>query len=208
MGEFNYTKVNECIKNELNFIPNVAFVTGENKDKIDYKITSDLEGGIMPVNIEALEDLAHAIAKRIYKDNINIDFIIGFAGRGIIPAFVLSRVLKVPLQIGYKNRLLLNNEIIIKEEHSKNKNIYVYLDEKFKDKNICFVDDEISSGRTFINAYNKLKKAGYYVIASVAFIENTSRKGREALKIEGLPLYSAVKVKNMKEEYYDDAKNK
>ncbi|BBB89562.1 MAG TPA: phosphoribosyltransferase [Methylomusa anaerophila] len=166
-------------------------IKGYNSSGIGMKINSDIEGALFPVNYKLLDEASDILVSKMNSDQI--DLIIGLAGRGIIPAFILAQKLKKPLQIAYKNRLSLPNEIIVTEEHSRNKNLYFYINSMFENKRICIVDDEITSGNTFLNVYKELNSKGFVVNCFVAYIEN-GRNGRILLENRDAKLYTVFQV--------------
>ena len=167
----------------------IVYVSGFNKDKIGKKVNSEYDGGVLSVNYKALDDAAIYLSNLLSEQQIGL--IIGLAGRGIIPAYALAKKMNLPLQIAYKNRLKLENEVVAQEEHSLNANIYFYISEEHKNKKILIVDDEITTGRTFMNIYQKLSQAGYDIWGFVAFICNGC-EGKKLLKDNNINLLTAM----------------
>jgi adenine/guanine phosphoribosyltransferase-like PRPP-binding protein len=170
------------------------FVRAPGRNSRRIMLSSGLDGATFPVDSQAVQGAAATIAATVARAVEPVDLIIGFAGRGIIPAFALGLKLSRPVQIAYKNRLDLTPEIRFIESEAENKALYFYPSLDAANSTVLLVDDEITTGSTFISAAAALEESGFRIAAVCAFIEVTGFAGRANVERAGYSLLSAGSV--------------
>lgn len=172
----------------------VVFVPGHGLDGLDVKIATYVDGALRPVDMSRMRHAADTLAAAL-STGPPVEYLVGLAGRGIIPTVICSQVTGLPFQIAYKNRLAGGQrEIRFSEDHSRAKTLYFYPAENLVGARVCLVDDEITTGRTVVNAARALRKIQIIVVAALALVENTTGLARPYLTANGIALHAATRV--------------
>ena len=138
----------------------------------------------------ASEDYARKFAQIIVKSfgGIKFDVVAGFTIGGILLAKLISKVSKIKLIVGEKERSENGTEVV-----------FWNLDKIEKDDNILLVDDVLTTGASLWQAINVLKTKREGDLKGVAVVVDRS-KGMVDLRIKTVSLVSI----NF-EEYYPEA---
>jgi len=153
------------------------------------RIIHSLDGIFGPLDTQKVLKVIRYLSKKI--DWKNVDYIVGFDSRGIIPSLFFSYVSKKPLLITYKLKLDLPNRIKFFEPHAVGKDIYIY-GPKRGDK-VILVDDEIYSGDSMVEAIKELQKRGIIIKDIVCLIEAVKLGARNKIRKFGFNLKSYLK---------------
>ena len=148
--------------------PRFQFIKRNNSDSRETKIIHQFDGRAMPLEPRILEQCAQELSKNF--KSLDFDYVIGFAEGGLIPAFSVAQSLRKPLLCSYRVRMILSNEITFSEPHSAIPDHYLYgLRENDR---VVIIEDEITTGRTILNAVDALNRSNVKVIGLGSFLLN------------------------------------
>lgn len=119
-----------------------------NKDTKKFKIVHPFDGRVMDLQHSILERCALELSKCLNFEDV--DYVIGFAEGGLIPAYAVAKVMNIPFKGSYRVRLHELNEISFIEPHSMRAEHYVYGIES--GSKVVIIEDEITTGRTLKSA--------------------------------------------------------
>ncbi len=150
-------------------------------DKRSYYIRTNLDGRFTSGFPDIIDKICKSI-NSVLPQKTKHEVIVGFAEGSLILAYVLAKIRGSHFACSTKTqRSDLKSVIEFTEEHrSFIPSHYLYSLRK-KDEVIIF-EDEISTGKTVINAYRQLKKYGFSVKAIASIIEITNFEGRKKIK--------------------------
>jgi len=150
-------------------------------DKRSYYIRANLDGRF----VHGIPDITNRICvyiSRLLPKKVNNEVIIGFAEGSIILAYNLAKIRGSNFVCSTKTqRSDFETVIEFSEEHRSFIPSH-YLYSLQKNDIIIIIEDEISTGKTVINAYKQLTKFGFKVKAIASIIEITNFKGRNKIK--------------------------
>lgn len=150
-------------------------------DKRSYYIRANLDGRFIHGSPDVTNKICSKISKLLPK-KIKKEVIVGFAEGSIILAYNLAKIRDSSFVCSTKTqRSDFKMVIEFAEEHRS----YIpshYLYSLQKNDEIIIVEDEISTGKTVINAYKQLIKFGFKVKAIATIIEITNFEGRKKIK--------------------------
>lgn len=164
-------------------------------DSRNYYVRNNLDGRFVKGDIHAIHKVVTLLNKNLPPPSLE-ETILGFAEGSLVLASMLALIRKTTFVCSTKTQKSnITNEIKFLEEHrSALAAHYIYALEK-RDKVILF-EDEISTGKTIINAYQTLKKMGIDIIAIITVTEVLNFSGREIIKRDtGLDLLSLCKIR-------------
>ncbi len=150
-------------------------------DKRSYYIRANLDGRFTSGFPNITDEICKNV-NSILPPKTEREVIVGFAEGSLILAYVLAKIRGSNFACSTKTqRSDLKSVIEFAEEHrSFIPSHYLYSLRK-KDEVIIF-EDEISTGKTVINAYKQLKKYGFSVKAIASVIEITNFDGRRKIR--------------------------
>lgn len=163
-------------------------------DKRSYYIRANLDGRF----VHGIPDLTEKISSSInvlLPKKTNHEVVVGFAEGSIILAYALAKIRNSNFICSTKTqRSDFKTVVEFAEEHRSHiPSHYLYSLQK-KDQ-IIIVEDEISTGKTVINAFNQLMKRGFHVQAIASIIEITNFEGRKKIKkATGLDLVALTSI--------------
>lgn len=158
---------------KISTIPRVNF-SNKRKDKIVHPF----DGRLAPANPVAIREWALALASKL--DLKDIDYIVGFAEGGLIPAYAFSEVTDIPFLGSYRLKFNVDGvEVVFNEEHT-DRSHYIY--GLKPGDNIIIIEDEITTGRTIINAINSFKEKGVNVKGIGSYIVKKELLNTEFMK--------------------------
>ncbi len=164
-------------------------------DARNYYVRNNLDGRFVKGDIHALQKVVNELNKNLPNPTPG-ETIVGFAEGSLILASMLALIRKTNFVCSTKTQKSnKKNEIKFFEEHRRTLSAhYIYALEK-RDKVILF-EDEISTGKTIINAFQTLKKIGINIVAIITVTEVLNFSGRENINREtGLDLQSLCKIR-------------
>lgn len=150
-------------------------------DKRSYYIRANLDGRF----IHGIPDITNRICSNIstlLPKKVKNEVIVGFAEGGIILAYNLAKIRDSSFVCSTKTQ---RSDFKIVIEFAEEHRSYIpahYLYSLQKNDGIIIIEDEISTGKTVINAYKELTKFGFKVKAIAAVIEITNFEGRKKIK--------------------------
>lgn len=146
-------------------------------------------GRFHPVDHAALEHLVRSLAQRI--DVASVEYVLGFPEGGSIPAYAFGRLVDRPVILASRMPLDIADAITFEQPQAGlGKTHYVY---GLKAGNrVMIVEDELTNGRTAVNAVRALRRAGIVIdqIATLFAIDHPTLWRR--MEAEGLTLHVGV----------------
>ncbi|MCF7798522.1 phosphoribosyltransferase [Candidatus Woesearchaeota archaeon] len=143
-----------------------------NGDTKKFKIIHPFDGRVDPLQPQFLQDVGRQLATKL--NTTKIDYIVGFAEGGLLPAYGVSQATNIPMIGSYRVRLKHENEITFIEPHSERANHYIY--GLKKNDNIIIVEDEITTGSTLVNAITEFERLGVNVIDIGTYIVASTKE--------------------------------
>jgi len=150
-------------------------------DKRSYYIRANLDGRFVHGVPDITDKICSSISLLLPKKTKN-EVIVGFAEGSIILAYNLAKIRNSSFVCSTKTqRSDFKTVIEFAEEHRSHIPSH-YLYSLQKNDEIIIIEDEISTGKTVINAFNQLVNFGFSVKAIASIIEITNFKGRKKIK--------------------------
>lgn len=144
------------------------FVERNNADSRNEKLVHPFDGRVIPLHPSLIRPQAHQLAGQL--NLTGVDYIVGFAEGGLIPAFAISDVTGIPFVGSYRVRLKLANEIHFVEQHSERANHFIYGLQP--GSSVVLIEDEITTGQTMLNVINQLSQHQITVLDIGVYILN------------------------------------
>jgi len=141
----------------LAVLNSVAFVPQMNGRR---HILHRLDGRSVAMNPKELLSLVRGLATGIDLDGV--DYIVGFPEGGVLPAFAFAQIVDRPLLLSTRLHLMLSPVISFEEPHTRLGTTH-YLYGLREAHRVVIIEDEITTGRTVINAVRALRAAGVHV---------------------------------------------
>jgi adenine/guanine phosphoribosyltransferase-like PRPP-binding protein len=138
--------------------PRVSLVP--NRDGRRRHIVHALNGRLYPVDHAALDALVTALARAI--DVHDVDVVVGFPEGGAIPAYAFARAVGRPVLLASRLLLDVPGAITFEEPHSQvgtTQNLYGLR----PGQRVVIIEDELTNGRTALNAVRALRQAGVVI---------------------------------------------
>ena len=107
-----------------------------------------------------LLSVARELAMGIDMDGV--DYVLGFPEGGVLPAFAFAQIVDRPLLLSTRLHLMLSPVISFEEPHTRLGTTH-YLHGLRSAHRVVIVEDEVTTGRTIINAVRALRAAGVHV---------------------------------------------
>lgn len=162
-----------------------------------FKVPPKLEIALFNIlgETKLVEKVARALAKKLPK---NIDVIITPEVKSVCLAYELSKVLKVPYIVLRKTLkpYMLNSLSAEVLSITTGKSQSLYLDGKDRklltNKNVCLIDDVISTGSTVFGMRKMMQKAKAKIVAeSAVFTEGEDETWKNVISLGHLPLFKS-----------------
>lgn len=113
--------------------------------------------GMRPRELSAfVRDLAAVI------DTSRVDYVLGFPEGGTLPAFAFADLVDRPLVVSTRLRLQIDPAISFEEPHSRLGPTHWLFGLRAGDR-VVIIEDEVTTGRTVVNAVRALRDAGVLV---------------------------------------------
>jgi adenine/guanine phosphoribosyltransferase-like PRPP-binding protein len=91
-----------------------------------------------------------------------VDYVVGFPEGGALPAFAFAQITERPLVLSTRLRLSLSPVISFEEPHTSI-GVTHHLHGLREGDRVVIIEDEVTSGRTLVNAVRALRGAGVQV---------------------------------------------
>lgn len=169
-------------------------LTSRTGDKRSYYIRTNLDGRFMSGFPDITDEICRNVSPML-PGKTQREVIVGFAEGSLILAYVLAKIRGSNFACSTKTqRSDFKTVIEFAEEHRSNiPSHYLYSLQK-KDE-IIIIEDEISTGKTIINAFNQLIKHNFHIKAVASIIEITNFEGRKKIKkATGIDLTSLTSI--------------
>lgn len=175
-----------------------------NNPKRSYLLVNPLQAKHVPVSPKASLKMMYALGDEVKSKYPRARVVIGFAETATaIGVAVAQRVSKDCFYIHTTREKISGEEIInFSEEHSHASEQWLYLD-RLKDfisesPQIIFVDDEISTGRTLLNAVSKLRERfpeiQHIPIVAASVLSRLSDQDEQLMLQNGIETLSLLKI--------------
>ena len=172
--------------------------------KRTYLLVNPMQGKHIPVSPSAALSMMHELGERIAKECPEIDLVIGFAETATAVAAMAAAGLGHPCRYIHTTREsnLVGACLEFREEHSHAVEQLLSLEqlEQWVDqaKGVAFVDDELSTGKTMVNAVESLRMAFPSLFAkpiiAASIISRLSDERMFALQGEGIQSVSLLRL--------------
>jgi adenine/guanine phosphoribosyltransferase-like PRPP-binding protein len=173
----------DSIRRQVHLVPGLG--TGR------LHLVHPFNGRFHPIDHDALESLVAAMARRI---NIaSVDCVLGFPEGGSIPAYAFGRAVGRPVLLASRMPLDLPDSITFEQPQAglgKTHHLYGLR----RDDRVMIFEDEMTNGRTAVNAAQALRKAGLRIdlIATLFVIDHPILWKR--MEAAGLTLHAGVRL--------------
>ena len=149
---------------------------------------------------EIMEMVGESIAS--FFNNKGITKVITVETSGIVPAYVTSKYLNVPLVFARKKKPITMEESICDSapSHTKGGIVELHISKEFlnKDDKVLIVDDFLASGKTIAALCRMLKCENIEIVGIGAVIEKTFESGRSLLEDDfNIPVLSTLKITSL-----------
>ena len=144
--------------------------------------------GLRPRDLTAfVRELAETI------DTAGVTYVVGFPEGGVPPAFAFAQVVDLPLILSTRLRLQRDPVISFEEPHSPQGTTH-YLYGLRPGDCVVVIEDEVTTGRTVINAVRALRASGIHIsqVGVLMAVDNEPMWRRMA--DEGIALHVRVRV--------------
>jgi adenine/guanine phosphoribosyltransferase-like PRPP-binding protein len=154
-------------------------------------LTHSLNGRLHPIDRAALEWLVGGLAARV--DAAAVDYVLGFPEGGSIPAYAFGRALDRPVLLASRLQLDVADAILFEEPHARTGTTqYVY--GLGPGDRVVIVEDELTSGRTTVNAARALRKADVSIDEVVTLFAIDHPALWRRLRAERLTLHVGIRL--------------
>jgi adenine/guanine phosphoribosyltransferase-like PRPP-binding protein len=126
-------------------------------------------------------------------DTTGIDVVLGIPEGGTIPAYAVAAAAGLPLALATRTVVDRPNRIVFEEPHVPDQPAFSFYDLR-PGTRACLVEDEVTSGRTIVNAVRALRSAGIDVRAVATFILVDHPETRQRLADAGIDLHAGVRI--------------
>jgi len=145
-------------------------------------------GGLHPRDLTGfVGELASAI------DTASVDFVLGFPEGGLVPAFAFAQAIDRPLILSTRLRLQGEPVITFEEPHSPQGTSH-YLHGVRAGSTVIIIEDEITTGRTTVNAVRALRAAGVRVDHVGVLLAVDTEALWQRMADEGIAMHVQVRV--------------
>ena len=142
----------------MDVLGSVSLVSAANqaRDQIAHR----LDGRYGPMDPRELAPHVRDLAAAI--DTADVDYVLGFPEGGVIPAFAFAQAVGLPLIISTRLRMALPGAVSFEEPHSGLGTAH-YLHGLHEGDRVVIVEDEVTTGRTIVNAVRALRQSGVHI---------------------------------------------
>ena len=155
------------------------------------QIAHRLDGRYGSMDPGELASLVRELAAAI--DMSEVDYVLGFPEGGVIPAFAFAQTVSRPLIVSTRLELALPGAVSFEEPHSGLGTTH-YIHGLREGDRVVIIEDEVTTGRTVINAVRALRQSGVHVDQVGALLAVDEPGMWESLREEKISLHVRVRL--------------
>ena len=126
-------------------------------------------------------------------DTTGIDLVLGIPEGGTIPAFAVAAAAGLPLALATRTVVDRHDRIVFEEPHVPDMPLFSFYG-LTPGTRVMIVEDEVTSGRTIVNAVLALRRAGIDVRAVATFILVDHPATRQRLEDAAIAILAGVRI--------------
>jgi len=149
----------------VNLLESVSIVSPPNE--LRGQLTHALDGRYQPLRPSELVAVVRELAAGL--NMRGIDYVLGFPEEGVVPAFAFAHLVGRPLVLSTRFVLEGSGTISFDEPHSGLGRTH-YIQGLRADDRVVIIEDEVTTGRTLVNAVRALRQAGVRIDAAGALL--------------------------------------
>ena len=173
----------------MDVLRSVSLVSAVNQTRD--QIGHGLDGRYGPMNPRELAPFVRDLAAAI--DTTDVDYVLGFPEGGVIPAFAFAQVVGRPLIISTRLQMALPGAVTFEEPHSGLYGTH-HLHGLREGNRVVIVEDEVTTGRTVVNAVRALRQSGVHVDRVGAVLAVDDPAMWQSMRDEKISLHDGVRL--------------
>ena len=168
-------------------VPTVARAPRQTRDQLIHR----LDGRYGALTPDEVLEAARALAGHL--DLASTDLILGIPEGGTVPAFAVAQLARLPLVLATRTVVDITPRISFHEPHvPDNPDFHFYGLQR--GTRVAIIEDEVTTGRTLVNAVEALRRAGVVVTGVAAFFVVDHPATRRRLADAGLEVVSGMAI--------------
>lgn len=162
------------------------------KDRPRGLLGHHLDGRFGPMDPQELQALVDRLVSEV--DLTGVNHVLGIPEGGTVVAFAFARTCGLPLVLSSRMNADLPHPIYFEEPHSVTADRHNYVYGLRPGDCVVIVDDEITTGRTLVNAVRALRAAGVAIDQLVVLVASEDPATLRRLEAEGLRVHAASRM--------------
>jgi len=150
-----------------------------------------LDGRYGAMDPEELLSLVRELAARV--DSAEVDYVVGLPEGGSLPAFAFAQVVGRPLILSTRLALALPGAVSFEEPHSGLGTVHHVYGLRAGD-HVILIEDEITTGRTVVNAVRALRRQGIRIDQVVALLAADDPAVWQMMRQERIVLHAGARL--------------
>jgi adenine phosphoribosyltransferase len=151
-----------------------------------------LDGRFMPMDPRELQGVVDRLLPRV--EMAGVDHVLGVPEGGTVVAFAFAQAVGLPLVLSSRMVAALPDAIYFEEPHSVTADRHNYIYGLRRGDHVIIVDDEVTTGRTLLNAVRALRGAGITVDQLVVLLASDDPATAERFAAEGITIHAAWRM--------------